>query len=451
MKTTSDLTEWLYSNLDLIEECKEKNIKPVVLIGGASSSGKSYTSKALKNFLIEKGYNPIVLSTDNYNKGVAENIFDIVNKKYYGGKLENKVQVVKEIKKIIIKSDFEYKFSDNNLKKIKDKCKNLLDINLNNFAKQLKYEFEHINFDNKNIYNLAEVASDITKLVNNQKITEKKYSKMISERLNQKNIIDGKNFDVILVEGIYALTNNITKHFDGENVIKNFVDCNDKNLFLRRMIRDSSITNCPKGFILKNYLDYVAPEYYSNVLKTKTDADIVLNNNMTFEELREGEIDVQNKYQITLKEFNQLLKNCTIIKKMFVIDTYFGSQNDENVLRLRETKLENKEYKMESLVYKGKAKLRKDKSLIRPNFELANQKELCETFESKNQLVKKLSEAKIVAYKTVKKLRYILNYKNTKIKVDFTPENIVLETTEKLENLTAKTINKNNTKDDVLI
>ena len=75
-------------------------------------------------------------------------------------------------------------------------------------------------------------------------------------------------------------------------------------------------------------------------------------------------------------------------------------------------------------------------SLIRPNFELANEKELCETFESKNQLVKKLSEAKIEAYKAVKKLRYILDYKNTKIKVDFTPENIVLETTEKLENLT---------------
>lgn len=99
MKITSDLTEWLYSNLDLVEECKEKNIKPVVLIGGASSSGKSYTSKILKNFLIQKGYNPIVLSTDNYNKGIAENIFDIVNKKYYNNTLLNKTQVVKEIKK----------------------------------------------------------------------------------------------------------------------------------------------------------------------------------------------------------------------------------------------------------------------------------------------------------------------------------------------------------------
>lgn len=450
MKITSDITEWLYSNLDLIEECKEKKLKPIILIGGASSSGKSYTSKLLKNFLQEKGYKPIVLSTDNYNKGIAENIFDIVNKKYYGNNLKNKKQVVKEIKKIIITSDFELKFCKNNLKQIKNKCKNMLDINLENFAKHLQYEFEHINFDSKSIYNLTEVADDISRLVNNQQITEKKYSKMISERIEQDNISDGKNFDIVLVEGIYALTKNITKHFEGGNIIKNFVDCNDKNLFLRRMIRDSSITNCPKGFILKNYLDYVAPEYYGNVLKTKINADIVLNNNMTFEELRKGKIDIQNKYQISLKEFNQLLKQSTSHKKMFVIDTYFGKPDDQNVLRLRETKLKNSEYKMESLIYKGKPKVRKDNSLIRPNFELANQKELCDTFESKNELVKKLSDAKIKVFKTVKKLRWILDYKNSKIKVDILPNKIILETSEKLENL-IKINEKNDIEKEVLL
>ena len=127
MKITSDLTEWLYSNLDLIEECKEKNIKPVILIGGASSSGKSYTSKMLKNFLTEKGFRSVIISTDNYNKGIAENIFDIVNKKYYNNTIKNKTLIVKEIKKIIIKSDFEFKFNEHNLEQIKNAItKNLI-------------------------------------------------------------------------------------------------------------------------------------------------------------------------------------------------------------------------------------------------------------------------------------------------------------------------------------
>ena len=64
MKIIDTFTEWLYSNLDLVEECKEKKLKPVILIGGASSSGKSYTSKMIKEFLAEKGYRSIIISLE---------------------------------------------------------------------------------------------------------------------------------------------------------------------------------------------------------------------------------------------------------------------------------------------------------------------------------------------------------------------------------------------------
>ena len=115
MKIIDNMTEWLYSNLDLVEECKEKKLKPVILIGGASSSGKSYTSKSLQNFLAEHGYKSIIISTDNYNKGLAENIFDIVNKKYYNNAIKNRPQITNEIKKVIINTDFDAKFDNFNL------------------------------------------------------------------------------------------------------------------------------------------------------------------------------------------------------------------------------------------------------------------------------------------------------------------------------------------------
>lgn len=70
---------------------------------------------------------------------------------------------------------------------------------------------------------------------------------------------------MVIVEGIYALDNNLLSKLNKNCVIKNFVDCNDFYLFLRRMIRDIAITDCKKAFIFKNYIDYVAPAYKKNI------------------------------------------------------------------------------------------------------------------------------------------------------------------------------------------
>lgn len=427
MKIIDNLTEWLYSNLDLVEECKEKKLKPVILIGGASSSGKSYTSKTLQNFLAEHNYKSIIISIDNYNKGLAENIFDIVNKKYYNNAIKNRPQITNEIKKVIINTDFDNKFENFNLQLIKNSCRDLIRFDINKFVEQLKYEFDHINFDDKNIYNLQEAALDITALISNKKIIEKKYSRMISERMEQSNIIDGRNYDLIIIEGIYALTDEITKNINEENLIKNFVDCNNKNLFLRRMIRDSAITNCSKSFILKNYLEFVMPEYLKTVLPTKESADIVLKNNMTFEELREGDVDIQNKYRLSIHQLNTLLINSKITKKLTQIDTYFGSKADDNILRLREEKSGLNYLTIKSLVYKGKPKLRKDKSIIRPNFVLADEGDLKNVFKNKNDLISQFKSAGILPIKVVEKKRWFLRYKGKEIKVDFVNDNIIME------------------------
>ena len=438
MKKTDNLNEWLYSNLDLIEECREQNLKPVVLIGGASSSGKSFTSKMLKNFLADYGLNTIVISTDNYNKGIAENIFDIVNEKYYKNNIKNKEQIVNQIRNTIIDSDFGSKFDDVNLQLIKINCAEFLNVDADIFVSHLRYEFENINFDKKNIYNLSEVANDLNHLINNKTVSEKNYSKVISERVNKKNLLDGKKADVIIVEGIYALTDDIVKNLNQENLIKNFVDCNNKNLFLRRIIRDSQTTNCSKAFILKNYLQFVVPEYLNTILPTKENADLVLNNNMTFEELRQGEIDFQQKFELTLKQFKNILLQSKLIKKTTLIDTFFGNKDDDYILRLREEKNKNG-IKMTSLVYKGKRKLRKDKSLIRPNFTILNKEDLNNVFDNKQQLIEEFKKAGITVSKKTIKNRLFLNYKNKIIKIDFENGKIIMEIDKKIfRNKTAK-------------
>ena len=442
MKTTNNLNEWLYSNLDLIEECRENNLKPVVLIGGASSSGKSFTSKMLKNFLIEHGYNPVVISTDNYNKGIAENIFDIVNEKYYNNTLQNKQHIVNNIRSIIIDSDFGRKFDDNNLQLIKKSCQSLLNTNIDEFLSQLRYEFENINFDKKSIYDLNEVSHDLQSLIENKQIKEKSYSKVISERVDNKNIIDGKNIDVVIVEGIYALTDDITKNLSQKNLIKNFVDCNNKNLFLRRIIRDSQTTNCSKSFILKNYLQFVVPEYLNTVLPTKDNADLVLNNNMTFEELRQGKVEVQQKYELNQKQFKTILAHAKLVKKTVQTDTFFGNSDDDYIVRLREEK-ENDSTKMTSLIYKGKPKLRKDQSLIRPTLTLLDKNELS-VFKNKEELIESFANAGIKVSKTITKNRLLLSYKDVLIKIDLMGDKIIMELDKK--EYKAKTLVQNQEK-----
>ena len=53
-------------------ELKKNNNKRIVLIGGASASGKTYNCKQLSKYLEEQGFSCIQLSSDDYYKSVIE-------------------------------------------------------------------------------------------------------------------------------------------------------------------------------------------------------------------------------------------------------------------------------------------------------------------------------------------------------------------------------------------
>lgn len=426
MNEIKDITKWCYCNLDLIEENKENNKKSIILIAGASSSGKSYASNYLKQFLLNKGINAVIISTDDYNKGIAKNVFQIVNKKYYNGSIKNEQEIVENIKIITKNTDFNEKFCKNNLILIKNAIKKYIDVDVNKFLKQLAFEFQNINFDKKDIYDLSELSTDLLSLLKGEKIVEKNYSKKISERNEQQKYINGKDIDVVVVEGIYALDNDLTKQLNDCCVIKNFVNCKDIYLFLRRMIRDKSITDCKRTFIFKNYIDYVAPAYKKDILPNKQSADFVFENNMTFDELRQGDVEIQTKYEIDGHTLKTILNYFKVIEKSYQQDTYVGDINGE-LLRLRETSNDGINFQLFSLVYKGERKVRHDKKLMRPKQVILSKNDFEELGLSKSQIINKFQELGLKIVKTLKKQRYIVMYKNQKLKIDFVMNKIYLE------------------------
>lgn len=394
-----------------------------------------------KRFFRKKQYKSIILSTDNYNKGISENIFDIVNKKYFDNKIKYKTIIVSKIKSIIKDSKFEQKFCDENLAKIKVCCKDIFYGDIDKFLSYAKFEFENINFDQKSIYDLGQMQSDIKKLATNQKLQQVLYSKMISERVDSNSIIDGNQIDAIIIEGIYALDNDLIEGLNQNALIKNFIDCNHKNLFLRRMIRDSQITNCPMSFIIKNYIDFVAPEYINTVLPNKQNADFVLINNMTFEELRKGNLTFQQKYLINKQFLNELLKEYKIIDKINQIDTYFGLSDPNSTLRLRQQNSQNGV--SFDLTYKGMPKFRKDNQIVRVENKLANSSQLKSIFADRHDAINKFESIGLSVDKTIKKQRLILRSKNNQyIKIDIYNDKIYLEFDQLIDKKLIEKINK---------
>jgi len=175
---TKGIQEWCYANLDLIEESLEKNKKAVVFVSGASASGKSYSCDILKEFLDKKNIPSLVLSIDNYNRGISGIIVNKVNKNLFNNSLKNVELITKTVKNTIINTSFENKFCDVNLMKIKVSCKNLIpNSQMNAFLNGLNNEFSKINFDEPSVYNLKQTAKDVNNLLSNNKITEIRHTK----------------------------------------------------------------------------------------------------------------------------------------------------------------------------------------------------------------------------------------------------------------------------------
>jgi len=421
----TDFEKWKTANLDLVQEALEKHSKAVILLAGASSSGKSYATKQLTEFLEANALKTFTMSTDSYNRGISHIVVDKVNQNAFGGKLGN-VDKLKDIAKAaIINLEFDEKFNEQSLKQISKNSWSFFN-NLDEFKKYtnaLKKEFKSINFDETSVYDLDQVAKDALALSKNLPIMVKEYSKKISEQQPTNTFVSGYEFDVIILEGIYALDDKITKVLSGQNIISNFVLADEKTLFIIRVIRDSAF--CPNSFTIKNYFERVLPAYKNDILPKEKCANLVLFNNMAFKELREGTVWSINKKQRieNNKTLFSIIKNSTLLSKITFKDYYLSSsaeaQNDDSQLIFRCASFDNgKTFCPYSLVQKGYVKHRKDGKIIRPVNVLLSEDEMPNLFKTEQDFFDLIKNSSLTVSKIVDKKRHRLLYKGTNIVID---------------------------------
>lgn len=373
-KELHHIDKWGFANVDLGEEILEKNQKALILIAGASSSGKSYGAVFLKQMLEKMGHKACIISLDQYNGGLSRIIPNKVNLNYFSSSLKNMNHIYSIIKPIIENVDFSSKYDETRLSLIKEALKDEFnELDLDKFITGLGVEWSKLNFDEPSVYDLKEASRDIKDLLKGKTIEEKLYSKVVSERIKSNSIINGEECSFIIVEGIYALNDELLDELKGIEIVKNFIDGNPKSLFLRRLIRDMGSTSASTSFTAKLYFSSIMDSYRQTILPSRSKADLVLDNDMSFAELRSGNLYLsKNLYPVNSKEgLKKLEDNSIVVERSFQKDFYIvcanEKQEENNILRFRETSFdEGKTYKPASLVHKGAPKWRKDNKIIRP-------------------------------------------------------------------------------------
>ena len=373
-KELHHIDKWGFANVDFGEEILEKNQKALILIAGASSSGKSYGAVFLKQMLEKMGHKACIISLDQYNGGLSRIIPNKVNLNYFNSSIKDMGRIYSKIKPIIENVDFSSKYDETRLSLIKDALKDdFNESDLDKFITGLGIEWSKLNFDEPSVYDLKEASRDIKDLLKGKTIEEKLYSKVVSERIKSNSIINGNECSFIIVEGIYALNDELLDELKGIEIVKNFIDGNPKSLFLRRLIRDMGSTSASTSFTAKLYFSSIMDSYRQTILPSRSKADLVLDNDMSFAELRSGNLYLsKNLYPINSKEgLKRLEDNSLLLERSFQKDFYIVCENEKqeenNILRFRETSFdEGKTYKPASLVHKGAPKWRKDNKIIRP-------------------------------------------------------------------------------------
>lgn len=413
------LDKWCFANIDLAEEALEKHKKAVIVIAGASSSGKSFSAEALEKIMKVHGHKATTISLDQYNFGLSMIIPRKVNEHFFKGSLTNIAEIGKAIKPILLRYEFQHKYNEDCLKQISEVLPRFLkEDDIPTFLKGLAKEWSLLNFDEPSVYNLKEAAEDVKKLYENHSVAEKTYSKICSERVASSRRINGKNYDIIIVEGIYALDSSFLSELKDIPYIANFVDGNAKSLFLRRIIRDKTSTSADSAFTTHLYFKYIIPSYKNTILPTRENADVVLDNNMSFEELRSGELYITKDGFLIKndKAAQYLLKHSEIKSQHYEKDYYFTAPGEnkavDNILRFRlRSHDQGASYQPGSLVHKGAPKVRKDNKIIRPINVLLNEEEILEVWKDEKSCIDDLKSADFLIEKVEEKIKSRIIYK----------------------------------------
>ncbi len=141
---------------------------------------------------------------------------------------------------------------------------------------------EEVNFDLPESFKEEEYHRDVLRLLNGEDVVLKEYT--YNNPLEAPKLITYKAAPIVVIEGIFVF------HFsDVSNLMdyKIFVDADEHIKLIRRIRRDQIERNYPLEDVLYRYQHHVFPSYQKYIHPYKDDCDVVVDNNISFDEALE--------------------------------------------------------------------------------------------------------------------------------------------------------------------
>ena len=332
-----NLKKWFSS----IEEDLKLNNKKFVIIGGASCSGKSVSTGFFKTYLENHGKKVLYIEADKYYKSMSTVLTDktLQNPKF-SKYIAKRKQIAEKVKACTEPYTIEDKFSQANIYNLYNSLSTLIDnTDLMPFIMELKDHCKHYNFDEPFVVDLNLLADHINKLNKGETIYMPKYSMKNSETSISDEHFYGNDYDYILIEGLYALRNEVLSKIDMSKVVTACIQCPPKTMFARRLHRDiktARVGSSPERTIISALKD-VLPSYYKDIEPTFKDAEHILRTQLTDVEINNREKSRQSKFSFNLQDAKNWKEQnlLDIEKSSFQIDHYFKDNTNNTNLTLR--------------------------------------------------------------------------------------------------------------------
>ncbi|MFN8238264.1 MAG: uridine kinase [Chitinophagales bacterium] len=153
------------------------------------------------------------------------------------------------------------------------------------------------NFDLPESFKEQEYHKDVLRLLNGEDVVLKEYTYNNPDAEPKQ--VTYKAAPVIVIEGIFVF------HFADVCSLmdlKIFIDADEHIKLIRRIQRDKIERNYPLEDVLYRYQHHVFPSYQKYILPYKSECDIVVNNNISFEDAMNAlKLSINEKLDETLR------------------------------------------------------------------------------------------------------------------------------------------------------
>lgn len=290
-----------------------QNKKRLVFISGASSSGKGTNAKLLARYLAERGIRGLHIEADMYYKGVARIITEKVIQQPEFKKYASSCADIYNALLSVNKYDrLENKFKRDNIAPIVQKLSVIVGKeDAPTLLRALYNQYLNLNFDEPTTNKFRDLEKDIKALLQGEQVMLSSYSFNFSECYEDvKQIKDGKDYDVLIAEGLYMLRPEILYSFNPKDVATAFIDCDTPTMLSRRFYRDIQLarTEMLPEQTITLALKKVMPAYYTYILPTKPKAQHIHYASLTPKEVELRRVSSQVKYPITDEQYEEVLK-----------------------------------------------------------------------------------------------------------------------------------------------